>query len=539
MKPLAFLLALAAATLIAPPALGAPSAAHSFVPPWLTVVTPHPWGLEPEDVYTVSVSDEFGAPMPGVQVVLDFGGCSHIRFAAEQVLPADVVVDCGADTMRAITDAAGVARFVVYGSVVDRLPPVSDAGCVSVYAGFPRVPIGQSSVRAYDLDGVNGLTANDLYLWLCDFGAGQYVARSDYDQNGSITALDLNRWLTKYIAARGNGRTAERCDGFPATTPRVRPPDGLPRLAWDACRGDGGGSIRTFACNVNTGHEYLVASVVAPVDITSLTGFDAELWIVGDAGDPIANWWRLEAGGCHYTATGLLDATYEACPPPGPEGTSWTLVSASEYPGTSSPFRNVVVVRVSGALDQPAPLDAGVEYRLFTLRLPHTKSTGAGACAGCAEPVALMLDWVYLRQSGVAGVGCSLPYPGSPPSDFLLRQGSESVAYWQGVPSGNIPIGVGDPPPPMPGLRLAVDNPARAGANVTFEMPRPMRCTLAMYDVAGRVRATLFRGDAPAGIRTVRWDGRDDSGVTLPSGYYVLRLAGEDGAVSRPLVWLR
>lgn len=539
MKPLAFFLALLAAMLVAPPALGDPSPAYSSVPPWLTVVTPHPWGFAPGDYYTVQVRDELGVPMPGVPVVLDFGGCHHVRFASEQSLPADVVADCGADTMRAITDAAGTATFVVYGSVVDRAPAVSDAGCVTVYAGFPRVLIGQSSVRSYDLDGVNGLTANDLYLWRCDFGYGEYRARSDYDGVGGVTAADLALWLTKYFAAKGNGRTAARCDGFPSLTPHVEAPGGLPRLAWDDCRGDGGVALKTFACNVNTGYDYLVASFVAPADIPALTGFDAEVWIVGDAGSAIPNWWRFESGGCHFLSGSPVDMTYGTCPVPGFEGAVWNTASAFEYSGTSSPFRNVVVLRVTGALDEVTSLSAGVEYRLFTLKIPHTKSTGAGACAGCAGPVALMLDWVYLRQSGVAGVGCSLPYPGTPPSDYLLRQGSESIAYWQGVPSGNIPIGVGDPPAAPPGLRLAVGNPARGSATVTFEAPRPMRCTLALYDLAGRVRGTLFRGDVGAGVRAVRFNGRDDSGAALPSGYYVLRLAGEDGAVSRPFVWLR
>jgi hypothetical protein len=539
MKPLAFLLALTAAMLVATPALGEPSPGYSSVPAWLNVVTPQPWGLEPEDFYTVVVRDEFGAPMPGVQVVLDFGGCTSIRFAAEQKIPADVVVDCGADTMRAITDASGTATFVVYGSVVDRSSPDSEAGCLAVYADYPRVLIGSSSVRSYDLDGVNGLTANDLSLWLCDSFSGQYFARSDYNGSGGINALDLNLWMTKYFKARGNGRTAARCDVFPSTTPYVRAADGLPRLAWSACRGDGGDVTATFACNTNAGAEYLVGSFIAPADIPSLTGFDAEVWIVGDAGDPIANWWRLESGGCHAPSSGLVDPTYEVCLPPGGGAASWSFISAAEYSGTSSPFRNVVVVRVSGAVAQPVGVDAGTEYELFTLKIPHTKTTGAGSCAGCAEPAVLMLDWVYLRQSGVAGTGCSLPYPGTPPPDYLLRQGDESIAWWQGVPSGSIPIGVGDPPAPKPGVRLAVDNPARGAASVTFELPRPLRCTLALYDVAGRVRATLFRGEALAGAHTLRWSGSDDAGATLPSGYYVLRLVTEDGAANHPLVWLR
>lgn len=533
MRRFAFSLVIMAVALLAPAAFGDPSPTYSSVPPWLNVVTPHPWGLEPADVYTVVVRDEVGDPVPGVQVVLDFGACNHIRFAAEQVTPSDVVVDCASDTMRALTNASGTATFVVYGSVVSRVPTVSDVGCVTVYAGFPRVELGHSSVRSYDLDGFNGLTANDLSLFLCDLGIGQYVARCDYNGTGGVNALDLTLWLTKYMNARGNGRTATRCDGVPSTTPRVMAPAGSLRLAWNACAGDGGEQTRTFACNTNAQYEYLVASFIAPPGVESLTGFDAELWVVGDAGAPIPNWWRLEAGGCRFQQASV-DVSYEICPGPVSDPSGWTILQAAEYSGgLDAP--NVVVLRVTGAISQPAPqLEAGQEYGLFTLKLSHARTIGQ--CAGCAEPVALMLDWVYLRQSGG---GCALPDPDSPYPDFLLRQGGGSIAYWQGVPQGGIPIAVGEPPVLPPALRLSSESPARGRANVTLGVPRPMHCRLALYDVAGRSHRVLLDDTIPAGVRTLHWDGRGDSGELLPSGYYILRLVGGNETVSRSLVWLR
>jgi len=50
---------------------------------------------------------------------------------------------------------------------------------------------------------------------------------------------------------------------------------------------------------------------------------------------------------------------------------------------------------------------------------------------------------------------------------------------------------------------------------------------LAVYDVRGRkVRSLVSRPEA-AGLREVRWDGRDDRGQRVASGVYFVRLRAE------------
>ena len=48
--------------------------------------------------------------------------------------------------------------------------------------------------------------------------------------------------------------------------------------------------------------------------------------------------------------------------------------------------------------------------------------------------------------------------------------------------------------------------------------------TVGIYDVAGRRVRTLLRGQQPAGARIVTWDGRDEAGVRLAPGAYIVRL---------------
>jgi photosystem II stability/assembly factor-like uncharacterized protein len=78
-------------------------------------------------------------------------------------------------------------------------------------------------------------------------------------------------------------------------------------------------------------------------------------------------------------------------------------------------------------------------------------------------------------------------------------------------------------PPSSDGLVVmgAVPNPARSGAEIAFSIARRGRISLVVYDVRGRVIATLLRGDElEAGFHTTRWEPRAD----VPNGVYEYRL---------------
>lgn len=85
------------------------------------------------------------------------------------------------------------------------------------------------------------------------------------------------------------------------------------------------------------------------------------------------------------------------------------------------------------------------------------------------------------------------------------------------------------PAPARAGLAAAFPNPFAASTEVRFGLPAPARVTLGVFDVAGRRVRTLLDGTQPAGERSVSWDGRDDAGLRLAPGAYVVRF--ESGAL--------
>ena len=80
-------------------------------------------------------------------------------------------------------------------------------------------------------------------------------------------------------------------------------------------------------------------------------------------------------------------------------------------------------------------------------------------------------------------------------------------------------------------LRPNFPNPFNPQTTIAYSVPRAGRVTLQVFDVAGRLVATLFDGDRAAGRHTASWGGRDAAGVAVGSGVYFVRL--EAGGVVR------
>lgn len=88
-----------------------------------------------------------------------------------------------------------------------------------------------------------------------------------------------------------------------------------------------------------------------------------------------------------------------------------------------------------------------------------------------------------------------------------------------------------DPEPPVgpfvgsERLVQIVPNPYGSLGAIRINVPEPARAvTLRIFDVAGRLVATLLDDRDLKGVHTVRWDGRDAAGRAAPSGTYFARL---------------
>jgi hypothetical protein len=72
-------------------------------------------------------------------------------------------------------------------------------------------------------------------------------------------------------------------------------------------------------------------------------------------------------------------------------------------------------------------------------------------------------------------------------------------------------------------------NPFSPPTEISFESRRSSHVTMDIYDVCGRRVRTVPLGALGPGLHWTRWDGRDGSGDTVPSGVYFVRLSGSDG----------
>lgn len=69
-------------------------------------------------------------------------------------------------------------------------------------------------------------------------------------------------------------------------------------------------------------------------------------------------------------------------------------------------------------------------------------------------------------------------------------------------------------------------NPLRGrGTDFDFGLPKAARVSIAIYDATGRRVTSLMDGEQRAGITTVHWNGRDDSGAAVPAGLYFMRFS--------------
>ena len=91
---------------------------------------------------------------------------------------------------------------------------------------------------------------------------------------------------------------------------------------------------------------------------------------------------------------------------------------------------------------------------------------------------------------------------------------------WLGPPAWLL-----SPTPAKLHLRQNQPNPFNPVTAITFELPRPGRATLRVFDTSGRLIRVLLDRDMPAGTFMRGWDGRDDAGHDVKSGVYFSELS--------------
>jgi hypothetical protein len=82
-------------------------------------------------------------------------------------------------------------------------------------------------------------------------------------------------------------------------------------------------------------------------------------------------------------------------------------------------------------------------------------------------------------------------------------------------------------------------NPFRGSLVIAYNLPRPAKVTLILYDVSGRLVVKLVDAKEQAGLKTVTWNGRTREGTAVAAGVYFLRLETEYGVRVQKIVHAR
>ena len=189
-------------------ALGVPSPANSTAPSLITLMGRSAGVVSPLGAFDVVVRDLANNPVGGARVIVDLGLCADLHLCADPQEPG-TTVDCVNRRASRLTDATGRAHFTLLGGSIGMSTAWLPHHMGRIF--WEGQLIAAPTVAAYDLDGANGVGANDLSVWLDDFGSALDIGRSDYDGSGVVGVNDLSLWLTVFGSATSLESCASTC----------------------------------------------------------------------------------------------------------------------------------------------------------------------------------------------------------------------------------------------------------------------------------------------------------------------------------------
>jgi hypothetical protein len=160
-------------------------------------------------------------------------------------------------------------------------------------------------------------------------------------------------------------------------------------------------TLKTFACNSNTGSAVLTASFVPATDQPTFVGIQATL-VFQIQSTVVPDWWQLwNTGACRQNALSVSEdfiaAPQAVCVDP------WANLGAggvtSYLTGNAAIPPSTAWLRVAFALASPVPLFRGIEYYGFRTVVLYAKTAGAGSCGGCGTPALAVLNSIRACQN--------------------------------------------------------------------------------------------------------------------------------------------
>jgi len=102
--------------------------------------------------------------------------------------------------------------------------------------------------------------------------------------------------------------------------------------------------------------------------------------------------------------------------------------------------------------------------------------------------------------------------------------------------------GVQNDPPPVTyvaGLQQNAPNPFRQYTSISYQLKKPGKVSLKVYNIQGQLVKTLVDCDKTPGAYTIGWDGHDNNDRLVSTGVYIYHLSSGDQTQSRKMIVLK
>ncbi len=211
---------------------------------------------------------------------------------------------------------------------------------------------------------------------------------------------------------------------------------GTVNFSWTQCIADGGLQNLNFACNSNSGNHVAIGTFTLNNTLSDFVG--VEVVVDLQSAGALPAWWTFfnppPSVNCRTSA---LSATFDfsvlaaGCADPfgqpGQGGLAAYCIQGAncvDAPTTNNRAR----IKAAGAVADPVQIEAGIEYYGVRLAMLNTKTVGTGSCAGCTEPVCLVLN--SIKAAGLSG-GIEMNTDGE-------LAGADNFITWQGGAIGGL-----------------------------------------------------------------------------------------------------
>lgn len=148
----------------------------------------------------------------------------------------------------------------------------------------------------------------------------------------------------------------------------------------------------------------------------------------------------------------------------------------------------------------------------------------------------------FIENAGESGWEASIPNRELTLTPSLIAGRGDTTLHWVYFDETNSPSSVsGDYPETPQAFQLTQNypNPFNGQTRISYALPHATFVTVQIYDVQGKLVATLVHGRQSAGDYSVTWDGRLEEGTPASSGIYFISVVTDESAETRKAIMLK